>query len=377
MITKKILTIINKVIPKSNSIIFDSFPAFSDNAWALYNYIISSRPDIVEKYDLIWAQEYDVAPIALPKAKYVKKKSVKGIWKFLRSRYVISTHTYSADLKSGNGQIQYNLWHGCGFKSMTEADDCYRGDETIVTSDAYRSIHARVFKMQEDHIHVTGLPRNDVLFKQSKARQLLGINEKAKIYLWMPTYRKAALGHDEIDGNPDSFGVSSITDEQLVVLNELFLSSGSFLIIKPHPMDSVSVKRLQGFSNILCYTNADLVAKGIILYELLSVSDTLLSDYSSVIIDYMLLDKPIVMVLSDKEEYQGSRGFVFEPIEEYMPGPIINDFDSLVNYFNNYEVIDNEWNEKRRQLITIFHKYRDNKSCERVCNLIWGPNVSE
>lgn len=370
---KRVLTLINKIIPKSNSVLFNSYPAFSDNAWALYEYIVSSRPDITNNYRIIWAQESAKAPIALDKAEYIRKKSLKGILSFFRAKYVISTHTYSADLKSGNGQIQYNLWHGCGYKSMTEADNCYRGDETIVISELYRDIHARVFEMPREHIHVTGLPRNDILFKNNQARSLLGIDRNTKIYLWMPTYRKATIGHDETDGDPNSFGVASISDEQLKRINEVMVATDAMLIVKPHPMDSLSINRIQGYSNILCVTNEELRSKGIVLYELLSNADALLSDYSSVITDYMLLDRPIAMVLSDQQEYKDSRGFVFDPVEDYFPGPIINDCESLIEYFRSSDTIDQHWKDKRQSLTRLFHKYIDDRSCERVCNLIWGP----
>ncbi len=373
MLLKRILTVINRIIPKSNIILFNSYPAFSDNAWALYEYLISFRPDIVNKYRIIWVQEFKVPSVTLNNSEYIKKKSIKGFWAFLRAKYVFSTHTYSADLKSGNGQIQYNLWHGCGYKSMTEADDCYRGDETIVTSELYRDIHAQVFKMSSEHIHVTGLPRNDILFCKSQARNLLGIDNDSKIYLWMPTYRKATIGHYEMDGDPNSFGVASITDEQFKRINDVMVETNSILVIKPHPMDSLSISRIKGYSNILCVTNDYLRAKGIILYELISEADTLLSDYSSVIIDYLLLDRPVVMVLSDKEEYKDSRGFVFDPVEDYFAGPMINDYETLIDYFLNFRDIDKNWQEKRHNLSKEFHKYIDGNSCERVCDLIWGP----
>ena len=352
--------------------LINSYPAFSDNAWALYEYILSSRPDITKNYRIFWAQDNKKSPITLEKANYIQKKSIKGILIFFRAKYVISTHNYFSDLRSGKNQIQYNLWHGCGYKSMTEADDCYRGDETIVTSELYRDIHARVFKMTPEHIHITGLPRNDVLFRNNQVKSLMGIDDTTKIYLWMPTFRKATIGHEETDGNPNSFGVASITEEQFKSINAVMSATGAMLIIKPHPMDSLSISRIQGYSNIICVTNEDLRIKGILLYELLSKADTLLSDYSSVITDYLLLDRPIAMVLSDIKEYEESRGFVFNPVDDYFPGPVINDCESLIDYFNDSEVIDKRWKEKRQSIASVFHKYFDDRSCERVCNLIWG-----
>ncbi len=55
-------------------------------------------------------------------------------------------------------------------------------------------------------------------------------------------------------------------------------------------------------------------------YELIGISDGLLSDYSSVAVDYLLLDRPLGYVLADYNIYREKRGFVFEDPLEYMPG---------------------------------------------------------
>ena len=376
-VLKSILKGINHIIPKSNTIIFNSYPPYSDNALALYNYIIEDRPDITSKYKILWGQETISTAGVMTKGiiNPFIKKSPAGVWRFLRAKYIITTHGYFPGVTSGSGQTQINLWHGCGYKTITEADKIYRGDETIVTSDLYRQIHASIFEMDETHVHVTGYPRNDLLFKPSNALEKLGITSEYKIYIWLPTYRKAALGHDGIDGSENSFGIGTIDEQHFLELNAQLKKQGVFLIIKTHPMDTIQIDNVNQYSNIACMTNQNLKEMNVDLYDLLPCTDGLLSDYSSVIVDYLLLDKPIAMVLSDQEEYKNTRGFVFDPVEDYFPGPIINDFSGLLEYFQNREIIDNKWKEKREQLKDLFHKYSDDKSCERVCNLIWGRKI--
>ena len=65
---------------------------------------------------------------------------------------------------------------------------------------------------------------------------------------------------------------------------------------------------------------SDLEMAGIQLYELLGQTDALMTDYSSVAVDYMLCDKPIAFLLEDYEAYRKNRGFVFEDPLQYMPG---------------------------------------------------------
>ena len=191
----------------------------------------------------------------------------------------------------------------------------------------------------------------------------------------MPTYRKATKGHKEVDGKSDAFTISTMTQNELNLLNETLKSLNFLLIVKPHSIDAKRFTNVCGFSNIRTITAAELKNADVQLYELLSETDALISDYSSAVIDYLMLQKPVVMVMSDIYEYENSRGFVFDNIKDYPPGPIIIDNESLINYFVNSEQINKQWAEKRNQLSKIFHDNLDGNSCERVCNLIFGKNV--
>ena len=182
----------------------------------------------------------------------------------------------------------------------------------------------------------------------------------------------AKEGHEGIDGKSDSFTISTMTQGELSNLNNTLCQTNALLIVKPHPMDAKAFDNVIGFSNIITITNEKLMQSGVQLYELLAETDGLLSDYSSVVIDYLILQKPIVMVMSDITEYKNSRGLVFDNMEDYVPGPIITNIEGLKNYFINADIIDDEWSERRIQLSHFFHNNLDNQSCERVCNLIFG-----
>ena len=134
----------------------------------------------------------------------------------------------------------------------------------------------------------------------------------------------------------------------------------------------LNISHLKGLSNVICIENEDLKKNKVNLYELLSGTDCLISDYSSVVIDYLLLNKPILMALSDLTEYRDSRGFNFNPVENYFPGPIVSDFNQLLSYISSFPEIDENWEEKRQELLCLFHRYKDGRSCERVANVIWG-----
>ncbi len=368
-------SLVNRIVPKRNLIIFNSFPDYSDNAWSLYQYICRERKDLTRKYTILWAQDHKPTVTHGYRVNYVKKKSIRGIWCFLRASYIISTHGYFPNVRSGKGQVQVNLWHGCGYKDIPVKERYYRGDKTIVTGEIYRKLHSIVLSVPLREVYATGLPRNDRLFRPCHALKKAGIRREKweKIYIWMPTYRKAAIGHHTVDGNVSGFGLGGLTKEEFGTLNQVLQRKGALLIIKPHPMDSVHVQELGEFSNILPLTHQELLARDIELYELLPETDCLLSDYSSVIIDYLIMNKPVVMTLSDMEEYRTSRGLLFDDMERYLPGPIISDMNSLLDYLEHADETDEKWRDKRKELQELFHKYPDGNSSKRVSDLIWGP----
>ncbi len=362
---------------KHDIILFNSFPDYSDNAAYLYRYIQKNRPDISGRYKLIWTGKQLPSDIdGHLGMNIVRKKSIKGYWLMLHARYIVITHQYYYGYISANGQCILNLWHGCGYKGMTDDDIKYRnGDYNIVTSDVFIRSHSRAFQIPAENILVTGLPRNDALFESGK--QLLkkldiDRDKYHKILIWMPTYRKAKTGHVSLDGDASGFGAYSMSRSQFEKINDLFQSNGYYLIIKPHPMDSATTDKANNLTNIKCITNEDLDKAHVALYSLLTETDVLLSDYSSIIVDYLLLDRPIVLVMSDTDAYKNSRGFTFENIDDYNPGPVISDFNGLYTYFDHLDEINKRYEEKRRRISGMLHRYHDGNSCKRVCDAIWG-----
>lgn len=102
-------------------------------------------------------------------------------------------------------------------------------------------------------------------------------------------------------------------------------------------------------------TEEMLQKSGIQLYELVGLMDGLISDYSSIAVDYMLLDRPLGYVLTDLESYRNTRGFVFENPEAYMPGEKIYNLEDLKDYFSYIAVGEDPFKEERRRLLPAMH----------------------
>ena len=105
--------------------------------------------------------------------------------------------------------------------------------------------------------------------------------------------------------------------------------------------------------------------KQIKLYELIGISDGLLSDYSSVAVDYLLLDRPLGYVLADYNIYKEKRGFVFEDPLEYMPGEHIYNVQQFEQFVLDVKNGKDDYENQRKAILAKTHNVTDNY-CKRV-----------
>ena len=108
---------------------------------------------------------------------------------------------------------------------------------------------------------------------------------------------------------------------------------------------------------------------GIQLYQFIPLSDALITDYSSVSVDYLLLNKPIIYTLDDYEEYARSRGFCLDNAINYMKGYHVYDEkgleDSLIEISNGVD----RYAQERETIAKEFHSYRDGNASARILKL--------
>ena len=99
---------------------------------------------------------------------------------------------------------------------------------------------------------------------------------------------------------------------------------------------------------------------------MLGYADALISDYSSVAVDYTLLDRPIAFTLDDYDVYGNSRGFNWPNVRDYLPGEELFAFDDFLRFVNDVATGKDRSHEKRQRLRQAFHSFFDDKSSERV-----------
>ena len=356
-------SLISRLIPRSRkTLVFTSFPDCTDNAYALYRYITDNMPG---KYRCIW--------LYTDKESVQKRNTVKGFYKysipafyyFARARYVFGTHGIYDFLRFQRKGKIVNLWHGMPLKVIgcmdptTGGSNPAKADYLIATSPFFKEIMHKSFENVEiDNVLLTGQPRNDLMFQPTPFFASRGIDRTAyrSIGIWLPTYRQSIIGDIRKDGIFNDSGISVLSMDDLVRLNAHLQATSSLLIVKLHPMDALQLTDFSHFSNLLIIKPTEFTEQ---LYPLLGACDYLLTDYSSVWIDYCILKRPIGYVMNDIEEYRNSRGLTIENLDQALPGTIIDTYGKLIEFISNPPAFNCPH-------LAMFNTYCDNNASKRI-----------
>jgi len=379
-IFRSFLELINHIIPKTkNKIIFVPFPNTEPGSIRMANYITKHYPE--KNVYLVADTAYDIPKKLLDPKVHIIKRKLRLDFGFLSNLFTSQYIFYSHGLiinRFPKSQVVVNLWHGLLYKNvgMLLGRGKTNADFTVGTSKTSQVMFSKAFGVSEDSVTTSGYPRNDVLLEaklnKTSIIEKLQLKQKyQKILLWMPTYRKSIKGDIRVDGT-EVGNPFYIKDFDVHRFNSILEAHNALCIVKPHPM-APKLPSSKDVSNILFVDNHWIYEKGFDLYEFVGATDILISDVSSIIIDYILLDKPIICISEDFEEYKNTRGFYFKDTEEKIPTKVLKsskEFFEALNQLLNTRV--DPYLEKRMALKDFFFEHKDDKSAERLANIVFG-----
>lgn len=295
------------------------------------------------------------------------------------SRYVFYMHERPfLGVKPRNGQMVVNLWHGAGYKGEQKVKKQERlkdgeFDLVLVPGPLFIKPKAELFHCHEKRVKPIGYPRYDIMLNpnprgEELRREFLN-HESEKLIIWMPTFRKCHLSQL-------NFAESTIETgfplplfrslDELLCLDSFCAEKQVAILIKKHPYQTEYGLDHKSFRNIIFIDDNDFRREGIGLYDLLPSTDALITDYSSVAVDYLLLDRPIAFILDDYEQYKATRGFAFENPEEYMPGDHVFSLTDLKKFITDITENRDRYKNERARLIKEMQN-----PCTQYCKRIW------
>lgn len=199
-------------------------------------------------------------------------------------------------------------------------------DMVFVEGKQEPSILSKVWRLDEGVFYTTGLPRNDDLAgypceEKETIRHRLGIPDGKKVILYAPTFRDYSKGSD---------GSNALGIPMDFVKWEKKLGQDYVIVVTAH----YAVARLL---DELPQNDFVFNAFGYpVLNDLLKIADILISDYSSIVFDYSILERPILGYCYDCEEYLTMRGSYIDIHSFYRDG-IIRDEDTLIDAIVNMD----------------------------------------
>lgn len=335
---------------------------------------------IAEKNDVeaIWLSNSSDEVTCLRDNGYTAYKaySFKGFVSQLRADTLFCTNGTEFNwCLTGSAEI-VQLWHGVplkkvGWDHLDETysrsrireyrERIYNFDSIVTTSkNPPADIVRRMFRMPEEDTLVTGYPRTDYLLSNEfntnfgvdseTLSKLKGIEKGSTVFMYAPTFRRRFLKENR----------SFITDTGLdfEALNQLLDDCDGYLVLKLHHKTHIPPE-VERQERILI---ADPLSDP---YPLLKTADALVTDYSSIFIDFLVLDKPVLFFPYDLEQYESEEGLYYK-YESVTPGSISATPVELYESIRQVARGNDQFEVERRTIRDLFYDRIDDQSAERI-----------
>lgn len=364
---------------KPNRIVFQGKPDYSDNPRALSDYMVAAG--YANQYEINWLVTYKDKFSSISANKIInffQLRSKIGFLKWnsyrilLTSKYVFASHGFVIPKSKGlPGQRYITLWHGCGYKDNAGEQLERFFDLALVPGPLFVKTKCRFWNTTEDYLLAKGYPRYDWLLRPSEnAVEFFHKyrNKAKKVIIWMPTYRNSKVYSGYAEDIISQFPLMA-SDKEWKNLDKLCVDNSILLLIKLHPSQKAYEIGFDKLKNVKEITNKDFEDSDVQMYEFLALTDGLISDYSSVAVDYLLVNKPIAFALDDYEIYKKARGFVFENPKEYMPGHHLYNFNDIRYFIEDISEGKDTFAHEREMMIRN-SVYLTNDYCKEIIRAI-------
>lgn len=344
------------LIPVKKQVLLESAPEFSDNTYYLYLEML--KHNYQKKYKLIWLvtddfinekfKRSDISYFNINKKGFINKLKLQYLVN--TSKYIITCNRFYK--RKTNRQIIIYLNHGQPLKDCSKLKMNFGScDASVTSSKFFVEKNAQALNTHPSKFIIYAPPRNDGLFNKDKnAKKIMGYNGN-KVIVWLPTFRNHMNGKRVDSSFNMPLGIPIIYNlNELEKLNEYLKENKIILVLKPHFVANLKDIKAKTYSNFKIIYNKDLDDLGLTLYELLSGSDALITDYSSVYYDYLITKKPIGLTLDDYEDYKKETGFAY-PYKEIMKGHYIYNIKDFYDFID--ELIANKDTFKKERLEII------------------------
>lgn len=375
-----------RILPmQENLIVLESQGDMSDNSWALYEYMKDNG--YLKQYHVIWlvddlteAQKNHWLNTEFIEKNTDCKPDAQWTKALATCKWFIYDHcdVIAPFVKRPEQQVIY-LSHGCGYKAAKGGDPTVnptRNDMITVTGPLAADYMSAFYSEPIEKMQITGYPRLDYFFKDNS--QIVNVvnerwrfNDYDKVIYWMPTFRQSVAKELSEDYLNSQTGLPIFeTEDSLKQFSDYLKKHNLLLVFKLHHLQANLPVFQKQFDNILIVHDEDLRDMGIQLYQFIPLADAMISDYSSITVDYLLLDRPMIFTLDDYDQYDKSRGLYPKNAIDYMKGYHVYNQKELQDSLTEIVSGIDKYKDERHAIMSDYHTYVDGNSSERVLKQI-------
>ena len=362
---KTLVLLLDYIVPKNKKIIiFGSSDGlqFNGNAKAFFDYCYKNHRD---EFKLFFTQRKKQSHSA-----FVHHSSLSGIYLMLRAKTIVTTHDKSdVFYKFSPRKFHVQTWHGTPLKKLLLADLKQRKrknrinrlkkrmkkiDIILSSSESVASSISRCFGVDDGKILNIGYPRNDMLV-QNKNQKILSklvknINGK-KVILYAPTWRK--------NRDTEFFPFNDMSYKKL---DEELEKQNAVILIRGHISAGKSSFDPSQYKNIIAFGNDVYGNVNAILPEV----DVLITDYSSIYFDFLLLDRPCVFIPYDLDEYVKEQGMLYDNYDDIMAGYHVHSLTDFLSAINEIFTQNDKYSKQRKSMNILFNAAQTANTSEKL-----------
>lgn len=352
-------------------IVFESMwgSKYSCNPQHLYEYIDKNYPE----YECIWSFTEERTPIQGNGIR-VRRGSQEYYHYLATAKYFVNNVNFETGYVKRDGQIEIQTMHGTPLKTLgldvvedfptEQAQAEYieknkRWDYLIVQGDFMADKAYSCYRFEKDILKI-GYPRTDELFNSSpekikELKQQLGLPLDKKIILYVPTWRVLNKFDMMLDLEKMK---QELGDEYIILVRIHHLCSKGYTI----PVDDEFIFNLNQYKTV---------------EDLYLITDILMTDYSSVMFDFALLNKPMLFFTYDLDDYRDNLRGMYVDIEKEAPGPLLFNTDEVIDAVKNIDAIMDECAPKITAFKDKYLNYENGESCQTIVDTVLKPNSSD
>lgn len=345
---------------------------FNYNSKYLFQYVREHLPEITPRFVIDDADKRRILAEEYGNQYFISSQTGEGLRTILQSGvWITSAGLPAYTLKNNPDRIVVNLWHGIPLKKIALMEEnagrlqklyfrklfSEKYTYVLTTSSHLVSVMAKSFAVPANRVKVWGQPRNDAILQGASRDEFLRRidvepEKCSKLILYAPTFR---------DGK-DTW-LFPFEDYDGEALGEFLEKRGWYMCLRTHLSEHLDISRFSG--NHIRFANADVADD---IAQWMGCFDLLITDYSSIYLDYLLLEKPMIFLPYDKEEYLKNRGMNF-PYDKVTPGPKPQSQREFLDCMEKLLGDGDSYCAKRRKCNDYFNQVKE-PCCGQICEQI-------